>query len=458
MKPVDAAALLLGLAACSAGGLSSSLPDNAHAGARTGSSYAVLYSFRGAPDGEVPTSSLISDGSGRLYGITFYGGATARGCNGATGCGTFFTFDRSSRQETVLYSFGETPGDGQLPNSLLFHDGSFYGTTQDGGTSASLGTVFKITPPARQGGKWHETILHRFHGSPNDGSSPIQLTIDASGAIYGTAGDGGSATKCFLGCGAIFKLTPLLGKGEWRESILYSFAGAPGGAGPSSLILAPSGTFYGETLAGGRSSACGDGGCGTVFALSKPSRGSRWTETILHAFKTGRAPKNDGEFPDDLTLASNGALYGVTAYGGPPRRCYTRGYNWTGCGTFFLLRPTSGQRSQWIESLLYLFKGDAYEAPDSITSDGRGFYGTSQYGGGGYCDRGWGCGTLFHLAAPQGQTRWTETIVHSFSGGTNDGSDPGGAVVADHKNLYGVTMYGGAFCTFGCGTIYEYKP
>jgi uncharacterized repeat protein (TIGR03803 family) len=128
---------------------------------------------------------LVSDDSGLLYGVTNYGGATSRGCNGSAGCGTFFTFDPSSRQDTVLYSFGKTLRDGELPNWVVLSNGSFYGTTEDGGTSADLGTVFKITPPARESGEWNETILYRFRGPPNDGSSPSQITIDASWATYG---------------------------------------------------------------------------------------------------------------------------------------------------------------------------------------------------------------------------------------------------------------------------------
>jgi hypothetical protein len=465
MKSTLCGALLLSLAACTAGGLTSSLPNGPQRAARATSSYGVVYSFRGAPDGYVPMGGLVSDDSGRLYGVTNYGGSTPRGCNGsAVGCGTFFTFDPPSAQETVLYSFGRTQDDAQLPNSLLFHNGSFYGTSQDGGTSASLGTVFKIAPPAREDGQWNETILHRFHGSPSDGSSPSQITIDATGTIYGAAGDGGRVTKCFLGCGAIFRLTPPpAGKGTWRETILHSFAGVPDGSAPSSLILAPSGTLYGETNAGGHSSACvgrQNLGCGTIFALKPSRRGSRWIETIVHSFKGPKAPKNDGEFPSGIALTSGGALYGVTAYGGPPQRCYTQGYPWSGCGTFFLLKPTAGEPAQWTESIPYLFKGGASDGatPDNITSEGRGFYGTTVKGGGGYCERGAGCGTLFHLTPSRRRTTWTETIAHSFSGGTADGVDPGGTIVADHNGLYGITLYGGAFCLFGCGTIYELQP
>jgi uncharacterized repeat protein (TIGR03803 family) len=463
VKPVDAAALLLGLAACSSGGSPLSLPRDEQGAARASASYALVYSFRGPPDGYVPNGGLISDDSGHLYGVTYYGGVTPRGCNGSVGCGTFFTYNPSSRQETVLYSFGRTQRDGQVPSSLLFYEGSFYGTTQDGGTNADLGTVFKITPPAGKGGNWQETVLHRFHGSPDDAASPVQLTIDASGAIYGTAGNGGAVTNCFQGCGAIFKLTrPPSGKGEWRERILYSFAGPPDGEAPSSLILAPNGTFYGETNAGGRSTACGnDRGCGTIFAL-KPSGSSRWTETILHSFKAAKAPKDDGEFPfGGLLLMSNGALYGVTTYGGPLQHCYTQGYPWSGCGTFFRIQPTPGQRGAWTESILYRFKGDAFSAgaPDSITLQHGDFYGTTVRGGSGDCDRGVRCGTLFDLIPSRQDKKWTEAIMHAFMGGANDGWDPGGPIVADHKNLYGVTMYGGSgSCPLGCGTIYEYEP
>jgi hypothetical protein len=88
-----------------------------------------------------------------------------------------------------------------------------------------------------------------------------------------------------------------------------------------------------------------------------------------------------------------------------------------------------------------------------------GYYGTTVEGGGGYCERAAGCGTLFALVPSQRNMVWTETIAHAFTGGTNDGWDPNGSVVGDRKGLHGVTMYGGSGrCSFGCGTIYEYQP
>jgi hypothetical protein len=47
----------------------------------------TLHGFRGAPDGEFPSASLVFDNSGNLYGTT-QGGGTGTGCSGY--CGTVF--------------------------------------------------------------------------------------------------------------------------------------------------------------------------------------------------------------------------------------------------------------------------------------------------------------------------------------------------------------------------------
>lgn len=449
-------ALLSNLTACANGERPLSQPEQVLAARHAASRYMLVHSFEGPPaDGWVPMGGLVSDASGRMYGVTNYGGSHANTCNVGVGCGTFFTLDPSSLTETILYSFGSTPDDSQLPNSLFVHNGSFYGTAQDGGSSGA-GTVFELNPPAHKNQPWRETILYGFHYNGHDGSDPIALTVDAAGAIYGATGSGGGSTKCALGCGTIFELVPpAMGKRRWREAILHSF-NLRDGAAPNSLVLSSNATLYGETGGGGSSSACGKNGCGTVFTLKRGRASSRWLETILHSFT-----EHDGWYPyGGLVTASDGTLYGITSYGGV-QNC-NPGSPRTGCGTVFALRQP-GRHAGWIESTLYEFSGRPSDGgtPDAIITDGGdGFYGTTVNGGAAYCryDRE-GCGTIFHLTPARQRAKWRESIDHSFSGGSGDGWDAGGALSSLRNRWYGATLYGGSGpCAMGCGTLYEFRP
>ena len=99
----------------------------------------VLYSFTGVGDGARPLAGLLSDGKGNLYGTTEYGGNGI----GTSGVGTIFKINISTAKETVLHAFSGP--DGSHPSSGLIGDarGNLYGTTYDGGTSG-YGTVFKL--------------------------------------------------------------------------------------------------------------------------------------------------------------------------------------------------------------------------------------------------------------------------------------------------------------------------
>jgi uncharacterized repeat protein (TIGR03803 family) len=66
-----------------------------------------------------------------------------------------------------------------------------------------------------------------------------------------------------------------------------------------------------------------------------------------------------------------------------------------------------------------------------------------------------GNGTVFKLTPPAaGQSAWTETILHDFSG-TDGASPPGGLVMDRGGALYGATLYGGRF---NAGTVYKLSP
>ena len=115
-----------------------------------------VYSFTGGADGGYPTASLAQGADSNFYGTTSSGGAA--------GVGTIFQIT-SSGVLTVLYSF--TGGaDGAAPYAGLVQaaDGTFYGTTSQGGAFGA-GTVFQVTTSGAF------TLLYSFTGGL-DGGSP----------------------------------------------------------------------------------------------------------------------------------------------------------------------------------------------------------------------------------------------------------------------------------------------
>ena len=335
----------------------------------------VLHTFMGK-DGAYP-SPLILDGAGSLYGTT-----VADGANGY-GYGTVFKLSPSANgkwTETVLHRFNYK--DGGLPSSSLIFDtaGNLYGTTPVGG-AYGLGTVFKLVPDVK--GRWNETVLHSFNGKDGDGPGS-GLIFDSLGNLYGTTFAGGKTSYCSgNGCGTVFELTPGT-DGKWTHTVLHSFSGEDGDVPSSSLVFDMAGNLYGTTELGGdlHSDTCLGDGCGVVFMLTTGANGSwteqvlhrfhgwadgfyptaalvfdmtgnlygttwyggnvfklapgangKWTETVLHTFKG-----KDGWFPyAGLVFDTSGNLYGTTDYGGKLNNCHSEFGN--GCGVVFEITP-----------------------------------------------------------------------------------------------------------------------
>jgi uncharacterized repeat protein (TIGR03803 family) len=340
---------------------------------------------------------------GSVYAVTVQTPPTGLVCSVSNGTSTMGAADVTSvsiacvSNFTFLHSFAGGSSDGADPYHILIQasDGDFYGSTLDGGTSNG-GTIYEIAPNGT------ETVVYSFASMPWAG-----LTQGSDGNFYGTTASGGSS-----GHGTVYKLTP-----SGSETVLYSF---PAGSSEPycGLIQGSDGNFYGTTGANGTSDD------GTVFKIT-PSG----TETTLHVFpKTG----SDGEIPyAGVIQGSDGNLYGTTYFGGS-----------SGFGTVFKVTPGG------TETVLYSFAGGSDgEHPYAGViqgSDGN-FYGTTYQGGAS------GLGTVFKIT-PSG----TETVLHSFAGGSSDGASPeAGLTQGTDGNFYGNTYVGGAS---SLGTVFEITP
>lgn len=161
----------------------------------------IIHRFRAIANNQWPLpSSVIFDTAGALYGATQGGGAF--------GFGTVFKLTRSSSTEwthATLYSFRDAPGGRQPSSSLVFDTaGALYGMTAWGGASAA-GAVYRLTPPAPPSTDWTESVLYSFRRW--DGLNPSaglvsSLIFDTTGALYGMTASGG-----WTNSGVVFQLS-----------------------------------------------------------------------------------------------------------------------------------------------------------------------------------------------------------------------------------------------------------
>lgn len=147
--------------------------------------FRTIYAFRGAPDAGSPYGGLTADEDGNLYGTTYY--------DGANGYGTVYQLSRSGGTwtERVLHSFGGGI-DGNNPSTNLVFDarGNLYGTTAEGGApGCDCGTIFRLSQD--DVGNWSERIMYRFQGVPDGGYSYYSLAPDRAGNFYGATVHGG---------------------------------------------------------------------------------------------------------------------------------------------------------------------------------------------------------------------------------------------------------------------------
>jgi uncharacterized repeat protein (TIGR03803 family) len=361
----------------------------------------------GTPAAQAQTYSVLhsfegppTDGSVPVAGLirdsagNLYG-TTASG--GASNAGVVFKVDTTGA-ETVLYSFtGGADGSGPSAGLIRNSAGNLYGTTSDGGTSGR-GVVFKLDTTGT------ETVLYSFTGEADGGYPSAGLIQDSAGNLYGTTEYGGASND-----GVVFKVDT-----SGTETVLHSFRGGDGATPFAGLIRDSAGDLYGTTYVGGAS------GLGVVFKLNKTG------ETVLYSFTGG-----DGAYPGaGLFRDSAGILYGTTLYGA------------LDFGEVFMLDTTGA------ETVLHSFTGGtdgAYPYAVLIQGSAGNLYGTTYLGGTSN-----NAGVVFKL-----DTTGTETVLYSFTGGT-DGGEPLAGVIQDSAgNLYGTTSGGGID---NHGVVFKLQP
>ncbi len=148
---------------------------------------------------------------------------------------------------------------------------------------------------------------------------------------------------------------------------------------------------------------------------------------ILHSFEDGTT---DGQAPYGSLVLGGSVLYGMTTWGGT-----------SNCGTIFKIKKDGSGYA-----VLHSFAGGDSDGADpygSLIVIGSTLYGMTS--GGGTSDY----GTIFKI-----KTDGTGfTVLHSFTGGTSDGTVPlFGSLAKSGSTLYGMTRSGG---TNDSGTVFK---
>jgi len=403
----------------------------------------VLYSFTGGADGGYPCAGVVMDSAGNLYGSTAQGGISNLYSPG--GAGVVYKIDTSGLY-TVLYTFTGGTGGGVPYAVIPDAAGNLYGTAAFGGVrSPGSGVVFKISPSGQ------ETVLYSFTGKLDGGRPASAVTMDAAGNLYGTTGYGGTYGK-----GVAYKLSP-----SGQETVLHSFAYSGDISHfPSGVILDAAGNVYGGMV----DAIYKLDPAGNFTALLDLQGQIKGSPTGLARDASGNlyfATNGTRKYPSGAVfkLETNGNLAALLGFGGSisPQAGHSNGAPiLDAAGNLFGMEAFDGTAGIVYEietngkvETLYDFEQarGGTTATSGLIQDAAGnWYGTTVQGGGSQ-----NAGVVYKLS-PTGQ----ETVLHSFKGESADGASPKTGVVMDQAgNLYGTTAAGGAN---NQGVVYKLTP
>lgn len=330
-----------------------------------------------------------------------------------------------------------TGADGESSIGPLLADqstaGVYYGTASSGG-SAGEGTLFKVVVTGdRTAPSTTYTVLHNFDDGSvtNDGRTPMgRLVQDSSGNVYGIAYLSYAYTTPTY-AGVVYKYNSSTG-----FQIIHRFADGSvtndGRYPAGGLVIDSSGTLYGTTTEGGAH------GQGTIFKLVQS--GGVWTETVLYHFTGG---SSDGGSPyAAMLMATDGKLYGTTQFGGANDSGTVFRFNLSTSTLNTICSPPADNGA---------FGNGVAQVPLANSGGLLQFFGVTYFGGTS------GMGVVYSLTETySGSGVFGYSVVHNFSGGTNDGNLGSGELLfytnSTGSYFYGVTQYGGGNDE---GTVYR---
>lgn len=354
------------------------------------------YDYTGSIGGRNPYAEL-TEWNGQLYSMTPFGGLN----NG----GVIFSFDL---QNNTMSKELDLPGNSNGFNpygTLTLCGNEFYGCTYQGGTFTS-GVIFKYNPGLQQYSKLLDL------NSADKGAEPYGGLMKASnGKYYGLTYKGGK-----YNAGVLFEFNP--------ESNVYTlkaeFDGSISGRNPyGTLCESNDNNLYGFCYQGGSNNF------GTIFKYDLLQDTLTLVAT-LDDYTLGRNPYGS------MTLAPDGKLYGMVAFGGTDD-----------FGVILQYDPVSN-----MVNTVYEFKDSLGAIPFGTLTvfDSTTLYGCTYQGG----SNDLGVVFKFNISTLQ------YNVIHHFDG-LNSGSYPQGKLVLDvsDSTLYGVTQSGGLYFD---GVLFSYQP
>ena len=350
-------------------------------------------------DGNMPLSSLYKARNGKLYGVTYFGGAD--------GYGVLFEWDPATSTYTKKIDFnGTEKGKGPYGSLMQAENGKLYGMTNWGGVN-NLGVLFEWDPA-------NNAFMKKldFNGAENGSNPQGSLMQAGNGKLYGMTSLGGTN-----GYGVLFEWDPITN--TYAKKL--DFNGDDNGSLPyGSLVQADNEKLYGMTFTGGENNY------GVLFEWDPASEA--YTKKLdFNGNENGSNPNGS------LVKADNGILYGTTTYGGS-----------NGQGLLFDWNPVTDTYTKKLDFGAEMKAG--YPVGSLVSANNRKFYGMT--------------GSVIYEWDPV-TNNFTNKYNFDLDVTRSVGSIPKGSLVlADNGKLYGMTMEGGvgSCCQSGAGTLFEWDP